>query len=65
MKRAKRTHRRRTDLLARPPDAGQQDGIDAFIVDPVEQLAELEDLHARGILSGEEFENQKRRVLPS
>lgn len=65
MKRAKRPRRRRTDLLARPPDAGQQDGIDALIFDPVEQLEELEDLYARGILSGEEFESQKRRVLPS
>jgi hypothetical protein len=34
-----------------------------MLVDPVEQLKELADLGARGLLSDEEFEQLKARVL--
>jgi hypothetical protein len=34
-----------------------------MLVDPVEQLKELADLRARGLLSVEEFEHQKTQVL--
>jgi hypothetical protein len=35
----------------------------ALIADPVDQLAQLADLAARGYLSDEEFERQKAKVL--
>jgi hypothetical protein len=54
-----------SDLLARPPcgvrtyeDAGM-----AFVVDPVEQLSVLADLHLRGLLSQGEFERQKAKII--
>ncbi len=34
-----------------------------LVVDPVNQLAELADLHRRGLLSSEEFQEQKNKVL--
>jgi hypothetical protein len=33
------------------------------VVDPVRQLEELADLRDRGLLSSEEFERQKEKVL--
>jgi hypothetical protein len=59
-------HRRTggTDLLARPPWAG--DGTGRWVVrvaDPVSQLEALADLRRRGVLSAEEFEGQKAKVL--
>jgi hypothetical protein len=52
-------------LLARAPGARRwrQDIWDAMLVDPVEQLKELADLRARGLLSAEQFEHQKTQVL--
>lgn len=59
------SRRRRLDLLARPPcgAATYQHGLAASLVDPTEQLAALADLVDRGLLSREEFEQQKARVL--
>jgi hypothetical protein len=55
----------RTDLLARAPWGVREDerGWGALIVDPVRQLEALADLHAQGVLSREEFERQKAKVL--
>jgi hypothetical protein len=53
------------DLLCRPPSgAGPADrGWAELVVDPVEQLRELADLCQRGLLSPEEYEQQKAKVL--
>jgi hypothetical protein len=53
------------DLLCRPPSgAGPTDrGWAALVVDPVAQLRELSDLRRRGLLSPEEYELQKAKVL--
>ena len=53
------------DLLARPPCGVRvlEDAWMAFVVDPVEQLCALADLHVRGLLSPEEFERQKAKVI--
>lgn len=51
--------RRRPDLLARPPWRGSESSV----VDPIEQLKELVDLRDKGLLSGDEFERHKARVL--
>jgi hypothetical protein len=56
----------RTDLLARPPCVGE--GTANWIVrvnDPAEQLEALVDLRRRGLLTAEEFEWQKAKVLAS
>jgi hypothetical protein len=51
-------------VLARPPDHGaERRGWAAMVVDPVKQLEELADLRDRGLLSPEEFERQKEKVL--
>jgi hypothetical protein len=52
------------DLLARPPCGVMfEDAWMAFVVDPVEQLSALADLHVRGLLSPDEFERQKAKVI--
>jgi hypothetical protein len=55
----------RSDLLTRPPCGVQayEDRVRSWIVDPVEQLAELADLLQRGLLSREEFERHKAKVI--
>jgi hypothetical protein len=61
-----RTSRRhRSDLLARPPCLVQtyEDSVRAWIVDPIAQLEELADLLRRGLLSREEFERHKAKVI--
>ncbi len=59
-----RTTRRRADLLARPPAAATADrGWACLIIDPVEQLQELAGLHDRGLLSDEEYDRQRMKVL--
>ncbi len=56
----------RPGLLTRPPDCGG-DGSDRAakwsVVDPVRQIEALDDLFRRGLLSAEDFERQKARVL--
>ena len=62
--RRRQTNRHHRDLLARPPCGGREleGGVAALIVDPIEQLEELADLHSRGLLTSEELERQKTRV---
>ena len=52
-------------LLVRPPCGVRmnEDAWMAFVVDPVEQLSALADLHVRGLLSPDEFERQKAKVI--
>jgi Short C-terminal domain len=61
-----RTSRRHgTDLLARPPCGVRmyENGWAALIVDPTEQLKTLADLLSRGLLSPQEYERQKAKVI--
>lgn len=52
------------DLLVRPPWNGSTRHCwTSLVVDPIEQIEELADLRDRGLLSTEEFEEQKRKVL--
>jgi hypothetical protein len=57
--------RRRAPLLSRAPSVGNgsKRGAAASIGDPVAQLRELAELWVRGLLSREEFERQKARLL--
>jgi Short C-terminal domain len=59
------TRSRGFNLLARPPCGVTMvdDAWMAFVVDPVEQLRALADLHDRGLLSPEEFARQKTKVI--
>jgi hypothetical protein len=59
------TRSSRIDLLDRPPcgTGRYEDGWMALMVDPVEQLSALADLQARGLLSPDEFERQKAKVI--
>ena len=61
----KTTRRHGVDLLARPPCGVPMfdDAWMPFVVDPVEQLNALADLHVRGLLSPDEFERQKAKVI--
>jgi putative oligomerization/nucleic acid binding protein len=65
MRRLTQTRKLPTDLLARPPCGRREieSGWAALIVDPVSQLAELAQLFTRGLLSSEEFERQKAKVV--
>ena len=50
--------------MANPPGAGPpEDRWAALLIDPVAQLAELEDLVARGLLSPEDLEGQRRKIF--
>jgi hypothetical protein len=52
------------DLLVRPPCGADPDrGWVAMVVDPVEQLEALADLCRRGLLTSDEFAQQKAKVL--
>ncbi len=65
MERVRATRRNHVDLLTRPPSgAGSLDGGWArLVVDPVAQLHGLADLRDRGLLSDEQYEQQRRKVL--
>jgi hypothetical protein len=65
MRRIELSRRDLDGLLGPPSDPGHQlpDGWAGLLVDPVEQLKELADLRARGLLSAEEFEGQKAKVM--
>ena len=64
MKRVRTTRLHHVDLLARPPSVSRvRDGWTRLVVDPVEQLRELADLSRRGLLSDEEYERQRAKVL--
>jgi Short C-terminal domain len=55
----------RPDLLDRPPTAAREPGRGwaPLVIDPVRQLRELADLHHRGLLSRDEYQQQKSKVL--
>lgn len=55
----------RPDLLDRPPVTARElgPGWALLVVDPVSQLKELADLHRRGLVSREEYEQQKCKIL--
>ena len=65
MQRLSRSRGQRTDLLARPPCTRRdlELGWAAWLVNPVDQLKELGDLYARGLLSDEQFDRQKAKVI--
>ena len=54
-------------MLTRPPASARvgDESLATLFSDPVEQIHELADLCARGLLSPREFEEQKARVLRS
>jgi hypothetical protein len=51
--------------LTRPPGGEAAGAFTALLVDPVEQLEQLRNLYAQGVLSREEFESQKARLVAS
>jgi hypothetical protein len=55
----------RTSLLVRPPSVVETETEPwcAQLIDPVEQLAELASLHARGLISRCELEAQVAKVI--
>jgi hypothetical protein len=59
------SRRDRDDLLVRPPSGFGPVGIGSavLIIDPVAQVGELADLLERGLLSREEYERLKQRVV--
>jgi Short C-terminal domain len=65
MQRLGHSRSRRTDLLARPPCTARdlERGWAAVFVDPIDQLDELAQLYCRGLLSRQEFEREKAKVI--
>jgi hypothetical protein len=64
VRRARPTRLQGVDLLTRPPTVSRtHDGWTRLVVDPVEQLRELAELCDRGLLSDEEYERQRAKVL--
>jgi len=63
----RRTGQSRNDLigvLTRPPcSGGRAEQWARSVVDPVGQIEALAELRERGLLSAEEFDQQKSRVL--
>jgi Short C-terminal domain len=59
------SRRDRPDLLARPPcvAATYDDSWVGLVVDPTDQLEALADLLARGLLSSDEFDREKAKIL--
>ena len=52
------------DLLTNPPShLKAEDRWAALLIDPVAQLNELADLVARGLVSPEEFERQRKKIF--
>jgi hypothetical protein len=56
---------KRPDLLERPPATARQlgPGWALLVIDPVSQLRELADLHRRGLVSRDEYQQQKCKIL--
>jgi hypothetical protein len=64
MRRVATSRRENLDLLSSSPVmATVEDRWAALLIDPVAQVAELADLVARGLVSPEEFERQRRKVF--
>jgi hypothetical protein len=53
----------RVDLLSRPPCGPGTPAWETWIIDPTAQLETLADLRGRGLLSADEFERQKAKVI--
>ncbi len=55
----------RPDLLERPPTTARElgPGWALLVIDPVNQIRELADLHRRGLVSAEEYQQQKCKIL--
>ena len=52
------------DLLTNPPsEVAAEDRWAALLIDPVAQVTELRDLVARGLVSPEQFESQRRKIF--
>lgn len=64
MRRAAGSRNQLIGVLVRPPCSGGElhDWAD-LVIDPIEQIEELADLRHRGLLTAEEFERQKAKVL--
>jgi hypothetical protein len=61
-----RARRRIPDLMARDPSTvaeARQGAWASFLVDPVAQIRELDDLRDRGLVSSEEFDDLKARIV--
>jgi hypothetical protein len=66
MRRIRTTRLHDVGLLGRPPAGSRADVAWArLVVDPVDQLRELADLRNRGLLSLDEYERQRLKVLES
>ena len=64
MRRVATSRREHLDLLSgTPSEVTVQDRWAALLIDPVAQMTELADLVARGLVSPEEFERQRRKVF--
>jgi Short C-terminal domain len=65
MRRSGNSRSQRPDLLDRPPTTAREPGPGwaLLVIDPVRQLRELADLHYRGLLSRDEYQQQKAKVL--
>ena len=64
MHRSRSSGRTHPDLLAAAPsDARAEDRWAARLIDPAAQLAELADLVARGLVTPEEFERQRKKIF--
>jgi hypothetical protein len=65
MRRRSVSRHRNASLLTRPPLSDRDPGWAAWTLDPARQLEELDSLCRRGLLTSEEFEEQKARLLRS
>jgi hypothetical protein len=64
MRRVATSRREHPDLLSSTPSAVTvKDRWTALLIDPVAQVTELADLVARGLVTPEEFERQRRKVF--
>lgn len=64
MRKVARSRREHPDMLASAPGEGPpEDRWAALLIDPAAQMTELADLVARGLLSQEDFESQRRKIF--
>ena len=63
MNQVRRHRNHRTSLFGPPPSDRFDDEWSAAIVDLAEQLEELSDLRSRELLTADEFEQQRARIL--
>ena len=54
-----------TDLLTRPPCGvhAHDDSLLAYVIDPTEQLQSFADLLGRGLISTDEFDREKAKII--